>query len=143
MKIKQISLFLENRAGQLLEITKILAANGINMKALNIAETSDYGVLRLIVDDAEKTSTVLRESGMITITSTVSAVAVPDRMGGLNELLNVIADAEISIEYMYSAFGQKDGGAYMIFKVDDIDKFEETLAAKDVNVSGVEEFGLK
>ena len=143
MKIKQISLFLENRAGQLLEITNILAENGINMKALNIAETSDYGVLRLIVDDADKTSAVLKDNGMIVITSTVSAVAVPDRMGGLNELLEVISKSDISIEYMYSAFGQKDGVAYMIFKVDDIDKFEETLAANDVNVSGIEEFGLK
>lgn len=139
MKIKQISLFLENRAGQLLEITNILAQNGINMKALNIAETSDYGVLRLIVDDTEKTASVLKTSGMIVLTSDVCAVAVPDKMGGLNGLLEVIARSETSIEYMYSAFGKKDGVAYMIFKVDDIDKFEQTLAQYGVNVSDVDE----
>ncbi len=143
MKIKQISLFLENRAGQLLEITNALSANSINIKALNIAETTDYGVLRLIVDDAEKTAEILKDNGFLNIVTTVSAVAVPDRFGGLNALLEVIAAESINIKYMYSAFGQREGVAYMIFKTNDVDKLEDVLASRGVNVEDADEFGLK
>ena len=102
MTIHQISVFLENRAGQLAEITGILSEHQVDLRALNIAETSDYGVLRLIVSDAQKASSVLLEHGFILTMTPVTAVAVPDRPGGLSELLRVLSEAQIDIEYMYS-----------------------------------------
>lgn len=115
--LKQISVFLENRSGQLASITDILSSNGINIRAINIAETSDYGVLRFVSDNSEKSIEVLKENGFVATKADVVAVAVPDRAGGLNELLKTVK--EIQIEYMYSIFGKTDGLAYMIFKVED------------------------
>ncbi len=129
MTIHQISVFLENRTGQLAEITSILSAHQIDLRALNIAETSDYGVLRLITSDAQTASTILLEHGFILTMTPVSAVAVPDRPGGLSALLGILSEAGIDIEYMYSVFGQSDGLAYMIFRVADTQKLETALAA--------------
>ena len=109
MTIPQISVFLENKAGQLADITGILSQNQVNMRAINIAETTDYGVLRLIVDDAAKASSILLEQGFILTMTPVVGVAVPDTPGGLSKVLSVISCAEIDVEYMYSVFGQKDG----------------------------------
>lgn len=128
MTIHQISVFLENRAGQLAEITGILSENHIDLRALNIAETADYGVLRLITSDAQKASSVLLEHGFILTMTPVTAVAVPDRPGGLSELLRSMSEAQIDIEYMYSVFGQKNGLAYMIFRVADAEKLDAVLA---------------
>ena len=86
MAIKQITVFLENRAGRLLEVTQLLAYNKIDLRALNIAETTDYGLLRIIVDDSEKALAVLKENGAIATTTDVLAVAVPNIPGGLNTL---------------------------------------------------------
>ena len=109
MAITQISVFLENRAGQLSEITKILSDNNIDLKALNIAETADYGILRIISDDCNEAAKLLRNNGFIVTQTPVVAAAVPNKAGGLNELLNIISNEDIDIEYMYSVFGQKDG----------------------------------
>ena len=106
MTIPQISVFLENRAGQLADITRILAEAQVNMRALSIAETTDYGVLRLIVDDAPKASSVLLGEGFILTMTPVVGVAVPDRPGGLGQVLSVISQAGIDVEYRYSVFGQ-------------------------------------
>ena len=127
MSITQISIFLENRAGQLSEITKILSENSIDLKALNIAETADYGILRIISDDSDKAAKLLRDNGFIVTETPVAAAAVPNKAGGLNDLLNIISNEEIDIEYMYSVFGQKDGLAYMIFKVKDVEAFISVL----------------
>ena len=143
MSITQISIFLENRAGQLSEITKILSENSIDLKALNIAETADYGILRIISDDSDKAAKLLRDNGFIVTETPVAAAAVPNKAGGLNELLNIISKEEIDIEYMYSVFGQKDGLAYMIFKVKDVDAFVSVLKKYFVTVADNSDLGIK
>ena len=132
MTIPQISVFLENKAGQLADITSILSDNQINMRAINIAETADYGVLRLIVDDASKASSILLEQGFILTMTPVVGVAVPDTPGGLSKVLGVISRAEIDVEYMYSVFGQRDGQACMIFRVADSDALTKLLEANGI-----------
>lgn len=143
MSITQISIFLENRAGQLSEITKILSENSIDLKALNIAETADYGILRIISDDSDKAAKLLRDNGFIVTETPVAAAAVPNKAGGLNELLNIISKEEIDIEYMYSVFGQKDGLAYMIFKVKDVETFVSVLKKYFVTVADNSDLGIK
>ena len=143
MSITQISIFLENRAGQLSEITKILSDNSIDLKALNIAETADYGILRIISDDSDKAAKLLRDNGFIVTETPVAAAAVPNKAGGLNELLNIISKEEVDIEYMYSVFGQKDGLAYMIFKVKDVEAFVSVLKKYFVTVADNSDLGIK
>lgn len=128
MIIQQISVFLENRAGQLLDVTKALADNQIDMQAINIAETADYGIARLIVNTPKKAMTVLHEKGFILRLTPVVQATVPDRPGGLNVLLEAVARAGIDIEYMYSAFqGQNNGLAYMVFRVEDPESLDKVL----------------
>lgn len=143
MSITQISVFLENRAGQLSEITKLLSDNNIDLKALNIAETADYGIIRLISDDSDEAAKLLRNNGFIVTETSVAAAAVPNKAGGLNELLNIISKEDIDIEYMYSVFGQKDGLAYMIFKVKDVDGFVSVLEKNSVVVADGSDLGIK
>ena len=143
MTIHQISVFLENRAGQLAEISGILADNGIDLRAINIAETSDYGVLRLIVCDAHKASSILLEHGFILTMSPVVAVAVPDRPGGLAGVLKLLPEAGIDVEYMYSIFGQSEGKAHMIFRVADTDKLVALLQANGYEPSSAESLGVR
>lgn len=143
MSITQISIFLENRAGQLSEITKILSENSIDLKALNIAETADYGILRIISDDSDKAAKLLRDNGFIVTETPVAAAAVPNKAGGLNDLLNIISKEEIDIEYMYSVFGQKDGLAYMIFKVKYVEAFISVLEKYFITVADNSDLGIK
>ena len=142
MTIPQISVFLENKAGQLADITGILSQNQVNMRAINIAETTDYGVLRLIVDDAAKASSILLETGFILTMTPVVGVAVPDTPGGLSKVLSVISSAEIDVEYMYSVFGQKDGQACMIFRVADSDGLTAVLEQNGIGTIAGEDLGL-
>lgn len=142
MTIPQISVFLENKAGQLADITKILSENQVNMRAINIAETADYGVLRLIVDDAAKASSILLEQGFILTMTPVVGAAVPDTPGGLSNVLGVISRAEIDVEYMYSVFGQKDGQACMIFRVADAESLTAVLEKSGINTIKGEDLGL-
>ena len=127
MTIQQSSVFLENRAGQLSGVTELLAANHIDMQALNIAETADYGVLRLIVDMPQRAAGLLREHGFIVRETPVVLAPVSDKPGGLNAVLSNIAAADIDIEYMYSGMGQKNGLAYMIFRVSEPEKLDSVL----------------
>jgi len=143
MSVHQISVFLENRAGQLAQVTRVLADNGIDMRALSIAETSDYGVLRLIVDDAEKATHVLLENNFILSMTPVTVVAVPDQAGGLAPVLEALAKGEIDVEYMYSLFTHKEGMAYMVFRIADEAKFAELLKAHGVALADKAELDLK
>lgn len=142
MTIPQISVFLENKAGQLADITGILSDNQVNMRAINIAETADYGVLRLIVDDASKASSILLEQGFILTMTPVVGVAVPDTPGGLSKVLGVISAAGIDVEYMYSVFGQKEGQACMIFRVADTDGLAAVFEKNGIAMIGGEDLGL-
>ena len=142
MTIPQISVFLENKAGQLADITGILSENQVNMRAISIAETADYGVLRLIVDDASKASAILLEHGFILTMTPVVGVAVSDTPGGLSKVHGVISREEIDVEYMYSVFGQKDGMACMIFRVADSDRLTALLEDNGISTITGEELGL-
>lgn len=142
MTIHQISVFLENRAGQLAEITGILADNGIDLRAINIAETADYGVLRLIVCDAPKASAILLEHGFILTMTPVVAVAVADQPGGLAGVLKLLPESGIDVEYMYSIFGQVDGKAHMVFRVADPDNLVAVLKSHGYEPSSAEHLGI-
>ena len=143
MSVHQISVFLENRAGQLAEITKVLADNGVDLRAISIAETADYGVLRMIVDNAEKTTSILLANGYILSMTPVLVVGVPDQPGGLAPVLSVMAEGNIDIEYMYSLFTPEVGKAYMVFRVSDEAKFVELLTANGMKLATAEELGVK
>ena len=143
MAVNQISVFLENRNGQLAEITGLLAENKINLRAISIAETSDYGVLRLIADDSEKATNVLLANGNIINMNPVTVVAVPDKPSGLSELLKLLSVGDISIEYMYSLFTHQNDKAYMVFRVTDYDNFIELLSKHGLTPVSSAELGLK
>ncbi len=143
MNVHQISVFLENRAGQLAEITGVLADNAIDLRAISIAETSDYGVLRMIVDDAEKATGVLLSNGYILSMTPVVVVAVPDAPGGLAPVLALLAKGDIDIEYMYSLFTHQDGKAYMVFRISHEEKFCALLEANGIHPADAEELGIR
>ena len=143
MSIHQISVFLENRTGQLAEITHLLAENHVDIRAISIAETSDYGIARMIVDDSQKASAILLEHGDILSMTPVWAVEVPDRPAGLSELLAVLAKSHIDVEYMYSLFTHRDGMAYMVLRISDAAAFTAALDSAGIKIMGMEELGLK
>lgn len=142
MTINQISIFLENKSGQLSEIAGILAENNIDLRALYIAETMDYAVLRIISTNAEEASRVLLSQGFILSMTPVVAVEIPDEPGGLARLLEVLAKAECDLEYVYSVFGKKEGMAYMILRVADINRLEDILDSNGLNSVGGEQLGI-
>ena len=141
--INQISLFLENKKGQLAEITHLLADNGIDMRAISIAETADYGILRILVDDTERAADILREHGNILTLTPVTIVGVPDEPAALSKLLALIADGGVDIVYMYSLFTNANGKAYMVFRVGDKDQLADVLRANGISKVTKDELGLK
>ena len=143
MHIHQISVFLENRTGQLAEITRLLAENHIDIRALSIAETADYGLARMIVDDSHKASSILLEHGDILSMTPVYAVEVPDAPGGLANLLTTLAENQIDVEYMYSLFTHKEGNAYMVLRINNEAKFLGVLGERWIRVCNKEDLGLK
>ena len=143
MNILQISVFLENRTGQLAQITKLLAQEGVDIRALSIAETADYGLARMIVSDAQAASSVLLHHGDILSMTPVYAVEVPDQPGGLAELLTLLADNHIDVEYMYSLFAHTEGKAYMVLRITNEPMFLSVLGTNRVRIVGMEELGLK
>ena len=143
MNIHQISVFLENRTGQLAEITKLLADAGVDLRALSIAETADYGLARMIVDDCYKASQILLQHGDILSMTPVWAVEVPDQAGGLAQVLSVLAEAHVDVEYMYSLFTHREGCAYMVMRVSDDPKFLSTLGDRKIRIVSNAELGLK
>lgn len=143
MNIQQITVFLENRTGQLSQITKLLADANVDVRAISIAETSDYGLARMIVDDAHKASEILLQHGDILSMTPVWAVEVPDRPAGLAELLSILAEANVAVEYMYSLFTHKDGYAYMVLRVSDDAKFLNAVGTHSIKLMNMEDLGLK
>ena len=135
MSIKQISVFVENKPGAMCAMTKVLANHGVDMRALSLAETEDFGIVRIIVDDLDKAGTVLKEEGYIYSAASVLGVAIPDTPGGLGKVLMGLGDAGINIDYMYAFLGGPEAAhAYMIFKTADADKASAALAAKGISV---------
>ncbi len=143
MKVEQISIFLENKSGRLAEVTDILAKNGINLRALSLADTADFGIFRLIVSDTEKSVALLKNNGFTVARNDVVAVEVPDRPGGLAGILAALQGKAINVEYMY-AFVEKSGeNAVVIFRFDEPDKAVQVLTAAGVRVlSGEEVYAL-
>ena len=140
--VYQISVFLENRAGQFAEITGILAENKIDLRAISIAETTDYGVLRIIVDNAEKATAILMQHGYLMSMTPVLVVAVPDQPGGVATVLATLAEGNIDIEYMYSLFTHKEGKSYIVFLVAQTEKFVELLKTHGLTPVTGEELGI-
>ena len=140
MSIKQLSVFVENKPGTLYGLTAVLAQNGIDMRALSVAETNEFGILRIIVDDPYKTATLLREAGYVYSITPVLGVAIPDVPGGLNRVLQVLTNERINVEYMYAFLGGKESdGAYMIFRVADNAAAAAALSAKGICLVDQEE----
>ncbi|MBR5328739.1 MAG: ACT domain-containing protein [Firmicutes bacterium] len=132
MTIQQISVFLPNKPGSFCDIAKALSENNVNMRAMSVADTSDFGILRIIVDDNEKACAVLKEAGCICKETPVVAIKVDDKPGALVGILQALRDAEISLEYMY-AFTAKTEGAYIVCRVNDVEKTIDAL--KDSGVT--------
>ncbi len=143
MNVNQISVFLENRTGQLAEITHLLADNGIDLRAISVAETADYGILRLIADDAERAASILLSKGNILTMTPVMVVGVPDEPSSLSRLLSIIAEGEIGIEYMYSLFTNRNGKAYMVFRVSEEERLAALLEKNGIMPVDKAELGLK
>ena len=135
MRIKQLSIFVENKTGRLHSITQALSENGINMRALSIADTTDFGILRLIVCDAEKAKTILSDIGVISKITDVLAVMIDDRAGGLTSVLDTVSDTAVSIEYMYAFLAKDTGRAMMVIKTDDDDATERVLLEKGIEIA--------
>ena len=134
MAIRQLSIFVENKQGRLLQITGMLAEAGINMRALSIADTRDFGILRLIVDDTDKACVVLAENGVIVKVTEVTAAEIPHRTGALNAILTVLAEAGINIEYLYAFLSSSGQGAYVVLRVADNAAAEKALRSSGYNV---------
>jgi hypothetical protein len=122
MGMKQISVFLENTTGRLCEVTKTLAKAGINLRAINIADTADFGILRIIVDKTEEAADVLNAAGFTVKMTTVAAVEIDDKPGSLDALIEMIQKSGINIEYLYASLGGNSGKAVVIFKLEDHEK---------------------
>jgi len=134
MKIQQLSLFLENKPGRLAEPCRLLAEAGINIRTLSLADTQQFGILRMVVSDWERASSLLKDAGYACKATEVLAVEVPDRPGGLAAILEMFESSSVNIEYMYAfPFGRLDK-AVLIFRFDDPDKAIERLQSAGINV---------
>lgn len=132
MHVEQISVFLENKSGRLSEVTAILAEAGVNIRALALADTSDFGVLRLIVDNNDKAVATLKDNGFTVGKTEVVAVEVQDRPGGLNNILDILKSNSINVEYMYAYVRHTGENAVMIFRFDNIAAAIKVLTAEGV-----------
>lgn len=132
MFIKQLSIFVENKVGRLQDIINALGENGINIRALSIADTTDFGILRIIVDNPDKAKLVLKGMGVISKATDVVAVYIDDRSSGLASVLNLVSGTGVGIEYMYAFLGRTEGKALMVLKADDEVKLETVLTENGV-----------
>lgn len=128
MSVNQVSVFLENKPGTLSSLTSVLAKNNINIRALSLADTNDFGIVRMLVNDVFEATNVLKEENFVAKFTPVLAYKISDETGSLDKLLENFSDAGINIEYMYAFAGKKD--AYMIFRVNDTKNAENLLKAK-------------
>lgn len=134
MHVEQISIFIENKFGRLAEVTRILGDAGVNIRTLSLADTSDFGILRLIVNDTEKAKTVLKERGFTVSKTEVVAVEIPDRPGGLADILQVLDAKGINVEYMYAFVERCGENAVMIFRFDETQKAIDALSSSGFTV---------
>jgi hypothetical protein len=134
MNIKQISVFLENKKGRLVKVIDCLAEEGINVRALSLADTKDFGVLRIIVNDPDKTAAVLKKCGFVVQETDVIGIEVEDRPGGLSKILEILDSEDLNVEYMYATVEHTKDKAVVIFKIDEYKKAVEALKARGIGV---------
>lgn len=134
MRVKQISVFLENKSGRLASVTEMLGANDINIRALSIADTTDFGILRLIVNEPDKAFKTLKDNGFAVSATDVIAVEVDDTPGGLGTVLKILDDAGVNIEYLYAFCEKSSKDALVVFRVEQIDDAINVLQNKGISV---------
>ena len=139
MYVKQISVFIENSPGKLADFTRLLGENGIDLVSLSIADTTSFGILRGIVADYERAAKLIEDAGYTVCITDVLAVTVPDQPGGLAEILLLLTENGIAIEYLYSFVRNKGNNALIVFRVEDIEKAQDILRAHQVNFLSQEE----
>ncbi|RPJ07951.1 MAG: ACT domain-containing protein [Spirochaetaceae bacterium] len=134
MKIRQIAIFLENKKGRLADVTRVLSEASVNIRALSLADTADFGILRLIVNDTDKALEALKKAAFVAQVNEVMAVEVDDRPGGLARILEVFDKNNINIEYMYAFVEKRVENAIVIFKIDDHDRAVEVMKKNNISV---------
>ena len=139
MKVEQVSVFLENKSGRLAEVTGVLAGAGVNIRTLSLADTADFGILRLIVDRTDRANKVLKETGFTVAKTEVIALEVPDAPGGLARILSILDSAGVNVEYMYAFARQTADKAIVIFRFDELDRAIQVLLDAGVRVLKGEE----
>lgn len=139
MTIKQISIFLENRPESLSEITDSLAKAKVNMRSICLADTSDFGIVRIIVDNPEEVCNFLKAEGYVVNLTGVLAVEITDETGSLNKLLRILAESGRNVEYMYGFTGKKTNSAFMIIRCTDTEKAEKILAKNKIRMLNQED----
>ena len=139
MQIKQLSIFVENKAGRLAEITAVLANANIDIRAISIADTSDFGILRLIVDNPDEAVEALKQAGMTVSLTSVIAIGIDDRPGEFAKAMRVLADEHITIEYMYAFISRDQGQAFVILRVDDDQRAVSVLKGAGITILTAEE----
>jgi hypothetical protein len=142
MKLKQISISIENSPGRLYEITRALGDAGINLRALNLVDSGDFGMLRLLVSDLAKTRRIMMENHMPARVDDVVAVEIEDKPGRLSEVLKPLMDARINVMYMYAFIGMSSNNAVMIFRFSDNDRAIEILLASGIKLLDSKAFGI-
>ena len=141
MKLTQISIFLENRKGRLYEVCSVLGENKVNIRALTVAESEEFGILRIVVDDPEKAARVLKKNGFVASLTDIVAVEVDDKPGGLSKILKIFSQSNINVEYMYGFVEKRSDRALLVFRFDEPDKAIELLKKKKISVVGKKEIG--
>ena len=139
MHVKQISVFIENQTGKLVDFTELLGREGIDLIALSIADTTNFGILRCIVYDYERAAEIISNAGYTARVTDVLAVSVPDRPGGMERAIRVLSDAGISIEYLYSFVRNTKNNALLIFRVEDLERAEKALTDNGVTLLSLEQ----
>ncbi len=134
MKVEQISIFIENKSGRLAEVTRTIGEAGVNIRALSLADTSDFGILRLIVDKTDLAKSVLKEHGFTVNKTEVVAVEVPDRPLGLHSILRILDQARVNVEYMYAFVERCGENAVIIFRFDHPEEAIQVLTASGVKI---------
>ena len=135
MAIRQLTVFVENKQGSLVSVTRSLAKHNVNIRALSIAETTEFGILRIITPDVDKAKKVLRDVDVISKITDVIAVYIDDKAGGLAKMLRSITEAGINVEYMYAFLGRTEGKALMVLKADDEEKAEKALISSGMELA--------
>ena len=134
MTIKQLSIFIENKPGCLCEVAELLENNQIDIRALSLADTTDFGILRIIVDAPDQAKKVLKEGGFTVSLTEVIAIGVEDKPGGLSKALHILLNAGIAVEYMYAFLSKQGQSAYVIFRVEDNEAAVRILKENNVPI---------